>query len=253
MPDETIYEIRLKEVLDSKWSAAFAPLALTACCNETLLTGPIRDQSELYGLVLKIRDRGLQLVSIKPSHKPCCLSPFPELTTERLHLREFNLRDAQAVFEILGREDVNEWLETDTLKSIKEAEARIQSRMNLFKDGLGLRWAITLKENPSRVIGSCGYFSLRRGTQTVEIGFELHPDYWRRGMMSEAMQAILQYSFSAQALIPVHRIEAIVIPSNIPSCRILHKLGFEREGVRREFGFWKGRYQDVYLYARLNT
>ena len=253
MPNETIYEIRLKDVLNSRWSAAFAPLALKACCDETLLTGPIRDQSELYGLVLKIRDRGLQLVSINPVPTPRRVSPFPELTTERLLLREFDLSDAPAVFAILGREDVNEWLETDTLQTIEDAEARILARLRLFKDGLGFRWAITLRENPAQVIGSCGYFSVRRGTQTVEIGFELHPDYWRRGMMSEAMQAILQYSFSAQSLMPVHRIEALVAPANTASCRLLQKFGFEREGVRREFGCWKGRYQDVALYALLNT
>lgn len=253
MPDETIYEIRLKDVLDPRWSAAFTPLALKACCDETLLSGHVRDLSELYGLVLKIRDLGLQLISINPAHTSRCVSPFPELTTQRLHLREFDQSDVQAVFEILSREDVNKWLETDPLKSVEEAEARIQSRMKLFKDGLGLRWAITLKENPSRVIGSCGYFSLRRGTQTVEIGFELHPDYWLKGLMSEALQAVIQYSFGAQAILPVHRMEAIVLPTNIPSCRILHKLGFIREGVRREFGFWKGRYQDVYLYALLNS
>jgi ribosomal-protein-alanine N-acetyltransferase len=51
---------------------------------------------------------------------------------------------------------------------------------------------------------------------------------------------------------PVHRIEALVIPDNGGSIRVLEKLGFDREGVRREFGFWKGRYQDVYLYALLN-
>lgn len=253
MPDETNYEIRVKEVLDSRWSASFAPLALMACCDETWLTGPVRDQSELYGLILKIRDRGLQLVSINPVPNPRFLSPFPVLTTNRLCLREFDQQDVPAVFDILSRQAVNEWLETDPLKSVEEAEARIQSRVRLFKDGLGLRWAITLKENPSRVIGSCGYFSLQRGTQTVEIGYELHPDYWGRGMMSEALQTVVQYSFGAQALMPVHRIEAIVLPANIPSCRILQKLGFELEGVRREFGFWKGRYQDMYLYALLNT
>ena len=174
---------------------------------------------------------------------------FPDLSTERLLLREFRLEDAPAVLAILGREDVNEWLETDTLRSLEEAEGRVRTRMSLFRDGMGCRWAITLKSQPARMVGSCGYFSVRRGTRTMEAGYELHPDFWRQGLMTEALRAMIGLSFSPQAPRPVHRIEAIVAPENTASLRLLEKLGFEREGLRREFGFWKGRYQDVYLYA----
>jgi ribosomal-protein-alanine N-acetyltransferase len=177
---------------------------------------------------------------------------FPILTTERLLLREFNLDDASGVFEILCRADVNECLETDPIQSIEEAEARVRSRMGLFKDRMGIRWAITLRNNPAKVIGSCGYFSVRRGTQTVETGYELHPEFWRKGIMTEALRAMIHFSFDSQDLMPVHRIEALVDPGNTGSIRLLEKLGFYSEGLRREFGFWKGRYQDVYLYALLN-
>jgi RimJ/RimL family protein N-acetyltransferase len=51
---------------------------------------------------------------------------------------------------------------------------------------------------------------------------------------------------------PMQSIEALASPGNTSSIRLLEKLGFVREGLRREFGFWKGRYQDVYMYALLN-
>ena len=177
---------------------------------------------------------------------------FPVLTTARLLMREFSLSDVPAVFEMLRRDDMNEWLETDPLKSIAEAETRVRSRMGLFTDRMGVRWAITHRADPSRVIGSCGYFSVRRGTTTVETGYEIHPDFWKQGLMTEALQAMIQFSFGSQDLMPVHRIEAIVYPENTGSIRLLEKLGFTLEGVRREFGFWKGRYQDVLMYALLN-
>ena len=63
---ETIYEIRVKGILDSRWSAMFAPLELVPRQDETLIAGPIQDQSELFGVILKIRDMGLQLISINP-------------------------------------------------------------------------------------------------------------------------------------------------------------------------------------------
>jgi hypothetical protein len=59
------------------------------------------------------------------------------------------------------------------------------------------------------------------------------------------------FNFGAQDLMPVHRIEVLVAPGNTASIRLLEKLGFIQEGTRREFGYWKGRYQDVVLYALL--
>jgi ribosomal-protein-alanine N-acetyltransferase len=245
------YDIRVNGALDTRWSALFSPLALVPGREETLITGPVQDQSELFGVLLKIRDMGLQLVAVNPTRKPRLDIPFPELTTDRLLLREFSLGDAPAVLDILCREDVNQWLETDRLRSMEEAEVRIRGRMGLFMDGMGYRWAITRREDPSVVIGSCGYFHIRRGTQTYETGFELHPDYWRQGIMTEAMQAIIQFSLGAENPLPVHRMEALVYPENVACIRLLERLGFGREGVRHEFGIWKGRFQDVILYAFL--
>jgi ribosomal-protein-alanine N-acetyltransferase len=137
---------------------------------------------------------------------------FPILTTNRLLLREFSLEDIPTVFEMLRRDDINEWLESDPMKSIEEAEARVRGRMGLFTDKMGIRWAITQRTEPERVIGSCGYFSVRRGTATVETGYEIHPDFWKHGLMTEALQSMIQFSFGAQDLMPVHRIEALVSP-----------------------------------------
>ena len=60
------YEIRVQDVLDPKWAAYFAPFTLSVEKNETMLTGVAHDQAELFGILLKIRDVGLQLVSVNP-------------------------------------------------------------------------------------------------------------------------------------------------------------------------------------------
>lgn len=60
------YEIRVQDVLDQKWAAYFAPFTLSVEKNETMLTGVAHDQAELFGILLRIRDVGLQLVSVNP-------------------------------------------------------------------------------------------------------------------------------------------------------------------------------------------
>jgi hypothetical protein len=65
MPDTT-YEIRLKNVLDEKWTTYFLPFTLVPGEDDTLLTGEVIDQAELFGILLKVRDLGLQLISVNP-------------------------------------------------------------------------------------------------------------------------------------------------------------------------------------------
>ena len=64
MSDEITYEIQVKDVLDEKWSAYFAPFALTTVQEGTILTGSVQDQAELFGVLLKIRDLGITLISL---------------------------------------------------------------------------------------------------------------------------------------------------------------------------------------------
>jgi hypothetical protein len=62
-----LYEIRLKGHLDDRWSDWFDGLTITLKeCGDTVLTGPVTDQSALYGILKKIRDLGLPLVSVRP-------------------------------------------------------------------------------------------------------------------------------------------------------------------------------------------
>jgi hypothetical protein len=63
---ETTYEICVMDILDEKWSTYFLPFTLIPGDDDTLLTGVVIDQAELFGILLKVRDLGLQLISVNP-------------------------------------------------------------------------------------------------------------------------------------------------------------------------------------------
>ena len=69
MPEGTIYEICVREVLDEKWAAYFAPFTLSVRENDSMLTGVVHDQAEMFGVLLKIRDLSLRLVSVNPTQQ----------------------------------------------------------------------------------------------------------------------------------------------------------------------------------------
>jgi hypothetical protein len=68
----THYRIRLKGLLDVKWSDWFEEMAISSEGAETILTGPIADQAALHGILIRIRDLNLTLLSLE------CLAPEPE-------------------------------------------------------------------------------------------------------------------------------------------------------------------------------
>jgi hypothetical protein len=70
MPETFLYQICVGDALDEKWETCFTPFKLSVVMDNTLLTGVVHDQAELFGLLLKIRDLGLRLVSVNPLPKP---------------------------------------------------------------------------------------------------------------------------------------------------------------------------------------
>ena len=64
--EQAIYQIKVKGILGEHWSDWFNGLTITSHSNKcTLLTGPIHDQAALHGLLIKIRDMGLTILSIE--------------------------------------------------------------------------------------------------------------------------------------------------------------------------------------------
>jgi ribosomal-protein-alanine N-acetyltransferase len=176
---------------------------------------------------------------------------FPKLETNRLILREFRNNDVEAVYDIFSQDIVTEHYILETMKSFEPAEDLVRNRISLFEKWIGTRWAITLKGGSDRAIGSCGYYSPNTAFHSIEIGYDLHPDYWRQGFMTEALTAIISFCYGEDFLFHLNRIRALTEMDNIASKALLCKLGFVEEGILREYGYWKDQYHDVRVFSLL--
>ncbi len=173
--------------------------------------------------------------------------PFPTLTTDRLQLRELNINDAPAIFFLRSNAEILKYLDRHPEKSIEETKAFIQKVEENKNNAEGILWAITLKENDA-VIGTICYWRLEKQHYRAEIGYLLHPSYQGKGIMDEALKAVLQYGFDVMNL---HSVEANVNPLNEASIRLLEKNGFVKEAHFKENYFFDGRFLDSAIYSLL--
>ncbi|HEY9634925.1 MAG TPA: GNAT family protein [Coleofasciculaceae cyanobacterium] len=170
---------------------------------------------------------------------------FPVLETENLMLRETTLSDASAIFQIFASEAVTKYHDIETVTNMEQAKFLIYRRAERFKNKQGIRWGIARKDD-NVIIGSCGY-SIRNCFQ-AEIGYELIETYWRQGIMTEALRAVIRWGFQN---LEFNRIEGMVMVENIASINLLKKLGFLEEGLLREYGIWKGQFHDLKIFSLL--
>jgi ribosomal-protein-alanine N-acetyltransferase len=150
----------------------------------------------------------------------------PTVETERLILREISHNDTAAIFRNFSDPDVANWFFEKPHSTMKQTIKVIDNFIFKFKQGEGLTWAITLKED-GQVIGTCGYENIEIGNRG-EIGFDLAKEYWGKGYMRESLTAIINFGFSVFNLSIV---EAHTNSNNVRAKRLLEKLGFQLDKV----------------------
>jgi ribosomal-protein-alanine N-acetyltransferase len=181
--------------------------------------------------------------------KPVFLN-FPQLETERLILRELHTEDAPDVYEIFANPEVTKFYDVSLMRKTSEAEKLILWWARRYKRKLAIRWGITLK-NSAQVIGTCGFSELDLDNRLAEIGYDLGYAYWGKGVMTEAVRAMVNFGFTSA--LQINRIETWVTIQNTRSVRILEKIGMNREGTLRQRQFWMGEFYDVDMYSLLRS
>lgn len=172
---------------------------------------------------------------------------FPVLETARLRLIQIQPEHIDAFFNILSKDEVTEYYGMDSLEDRFVAEKMIAAFQVGFESQRSYRWGLQLKETGD-FIGTIGLNNLNTAAKKSEIGYELHPDYWRRGLAKEAVREVLRYSFVELGL---YRMGAVTYPANEASSGMLKKLGFQQEGTLRGYLFQRGKSHDALIFSLL--
>lgn len=169
----------------------------------------------------------------------------PVLTSARLILRPVTDEDVHDLFAVFSDSRVTDHYDLYTFADLEEAYALIDYFHESYEVERQVRWGICRKDD-RRLIGTCGFVALYE--HRLEIGYELGSAYWRQGYMTEALTLLVRLAFDE---LEMNRIEALVMPGNTASARLLTRLGFQEEGTLREYDYFKDAFQDLRLFSLL--
>lgn len=183
------------------------------------------------------------------------LAPFlrrdvPALEGARTELRMPRLQDYDAWAQLRGasRSFLEPWeprWAPDEL-SHHAFRQRLKRYRSEYERGVGIAFFI-YERTRRELAGGLSVSNIRRGVaQCGHIGYWMGERFAGRGLMLDALQVLIPFSFEQLQL---HRLEAACIPDNTRSMRLLEKAGFQREGLMRSYLRINGCWQDHFLYA----
>ncbi len=174
------------------------------------------------------------------------------LETKRLTLRKFYIKDWKDIVDGQNHKEVVKWLVTQSYPYTKEDALKFienSKRSWSRKPILSYKFAIELKKE-KKIIGGVFLFLVSNDLKKAETVSWINPKYWRKGYITEAKIRLHNFAFNKLKL---RKIETSSFSNNIASNNALRKLGFKKEGKRKQsrVSLATGKIHDEYLYGLL--
>jgi ribosomal-protein-alanine N-acetyltransferase len=147
-----------------------------------------------------------------------------ELQTPRLILRSFCEEDVDAMAQLFANPDFMRF-SLGVFTERRKTGDFIEKVMGWDRASMPSQFAV-VQRGEHAVIGYCGFHHHPEVPGEVEIGYRLHPDYWNRGLITEAARAVRDHAF---ADLKLPRVISLVHPENLPSGRVAEKNGMKVE------------------------
>ncbi len=138
------------------------------------------------------------------------------------------------------------WVYYDTEKELINA---YESYISSINKNDNFDWAIKDKVT-NAIIGVIGTHTINEIDNWCEIGYNLNPNFWSKGIMSEALKLVIKYLFTEADF---NRIVCKCSPDNIGSYKVMEKNNMIKEGIERQSKLTKEGYKDKYVYSILKS
>ncbi len=176
------------------------------------------------------------------------------INTNRLKLRICSKKDAPFILDFYRRnlDDFSKYevIDRNAIRTLRYHESMLKAEESMTSNGSMVRYYMFEKHDPFRVIGTFAFHKIQYLHHcNATLGYKVDESMRRQGYAKEALRAGIHIAFQNLGL---HRIEAIVLPDNYPSIRLLESLGFMQEGLMHDKVRINGTWQDHYLYAKIN-
>lgn len=173
------------------------------------------------------------------------------IETDRLILRRYRIEDADAMYKNWASDsEVTKFLMWPPHPSVDVSRGIIEDWLKEYPDEKYYQWAIVLKANGDEPIGGIGVVHMNEDISMVHIGYCLGRAWWRRGIMSEALKAVMDFMFDT---VEVNRIESRHDPRNPNSGKVMQKCGMKYEGTLRSADWNNQGICDACYYALLRS
>src|SRR5690606_38707150 len=167
--------------------------------------------------------------------------------TKRLKLTGFSPQEMTSIFENFSKDEIKKILGHCTEEDYNKEEYKYKNGYASYNRSFIL--FLLSEKTSNKIIGRCGLHNWNTEHNRAEIGYNISDENSKRkGLMTEAVSAIIDYGFNTLKL---HRIEALVGINNIPSLKIIEKNLFVKEGLLRQHHHTADKYEDSVLFSKL--
>ncbi len=170
--------------------------------------------------------------------------------TERLIIRPMRMFDAFDMYAYAKQPETSEFLTWSPHPDIEYTKNYLAFVIGKYKAGEFYDFAVTLKSEEGKMIGTCGFSKIDFTNNIGEIGYVISPEYQGKGYASEATREIIEFGFNQLSF---NRIEAKYIVGNGASRAVMEKCGLKYEGTARSAMLIKGSYRDIATCALLKS
>jgi len=174
---------------------------------------------------------------------------FSDLFTERLILREPKLSDINDVYELCSSHNATRYVDWEPHNDKRQTSAFIRylRRQIAICDTRGYTWFVEHRKD-KKVIATISLTELDTSGKIATVGYTFNEAYQHKGYAAEALICLVEYLFEKRG---VERVQAKVLPENLPSVKLLERVGMKKEARLIKGVSVKGRLRDVLIYAIL--